>query len=518
MAMYPYQTEPLSDFSKPEVRDLYTKALQTTRKNLGKTYPLIIGGKRLYTGKLIESRNPAFDQEVVGMIHQATIEDAETAMKEALAAFETWKKTPASSRANVLFKTAAILRKNKHEFSALMTIEGGKPWVEADADTAEAIDFLEYYGRQMLSLERIDDVVLSRRNLERNEYKYIPLGVGVIITPWNFPLAILTGMTSAAIVSGNTVLLKPASVTLCIAFKLVEAMEQAGLPAGVLNYIPGSGSEIGNYLVNHPKTRFISFTGSKEVGMGIYEQAAKVQPGQIWLKRVIAEMGGKDAIVVDSGIDIEMAAEAIVKAAFGYSGQKCSACSRAIIHQDVYDAVVKRIGEMTKALKFGDPLDYLTQVGPVIDKKAYAKISDYIQIGYREGKLLVGGKVSSDKGWFIEPTVFIDLNPKARIMQEEVFGPFLSVCKATSFEDALEIANNTEFGLTGAFISNNREHLDRAREDFHVGNLYLNRKCTGAIVGYQPFGGFNMSGTDSKAGGPDYLILHMQGKSISEAL
>ncbi|MFA6648975.1 MAG: aldehyde dehydrogenase family protein, partial [Candidatus Izemoplasmatales bacterium] len=303
-----------------------------------------------------------------------------------------------------------------------------------------------------------------------------------------------------------------------IAFKLVEAMEQAGLPAGVLNYIPGSGSEIGNYLVNHPKTRFISFTGSKEVGMGIYEQAAKVQPGQIWLKRVIAEMGGKDAIVVDSGIDIEMAADAIVKAAFGYSGQKCSACSRAIIHQDVYDAVVKRIGEMTKALKFGDPLDYLTQVGPVIDKKAYAKISDYIQIGYREGKLLVGGKVSSDKGWFIEPTVFVDLNPKARIMQEEVFGPFLSVCKATSFEDALEIANNTEFGLTGAFISNNREHLDRAREDFHVGNLYLNRKCTGAIVGYQPFGGFNMSGTDSKAGGPDYLILHMQGKSISEAL
>ncbi|MFA6649217.1 MAG: aldehyde dehydrogenase family protein, partial [Candidatus Izemoplasmatales bacterium] len=256
MAMYPYQTEPLSDFSKPEVRDLYTKALQTTRKNLGKTYPLIIGGKRLYTGKLIESRNPAFDQEVVGMVHQATIEDAETAMKEALAAFETWKKTPASSRANVLFKTAAILRKNKHEFSALMTIEGGKPWVEADADTAEAIDFLEYYGRQMLSLERIDDVVLSRRNLERNEYKYIPLGVGVIITPWNFPLAILTGMTSAAIVSGNTVLLKPASVTPCIAFKLVEAMEQAGLPAGVLNYIPGSGSEIGNYLVNHPKTRF----------------------------------------------------------------------------------------------------------------------------------------------------------------------------------------------------------------------------------------------------------------------
>lgn len=517
MAMYPYQTEPLSDFSKPEVRFAYEKALETVKKTLGASYPLIIGGKRLYTDKKLESRNPAKDAEIIGVVHQASIKEAEMAMQVALSTFETWKKVPASSRANVLFKTAGILRKKKHEFSALMTLEAGKPWVEADADTAEAIDFLEYYGRQILSLDRIDDVVQSRRNMERNEYKYIPLGVGAIITPWNFPLAILTGMTSAAIVSGNTVLLKPASTTPVIAYRLVEALEQAGLPAGVVNYVPGSGSEIGNYIVDHPKTRFISFTGSKEVGMGIYEKAAKVHPGQIWLKRVIAEMGGKDAIVVDSDCDIEMAADAIVKSAFGYQGQKCSACSRAIIHQDVYDAITKRIAEMTKALTVGDPCNYANYMGPVIDKKQFAKIQEYIQVGHQEGKLIAGGTVHGETGWFIDPTVVIDLDPHSRLMQEEVFGPLLAVCKAASFEEAMTIANNTEFGLTGSLISNNRAHLDIAREDFHVGNLYLNRKCTGAIVGYQPFGGFNMSGTDSKAGGPDYLVLHMQGKSISEA-
>jgi 1-pyrroline-5-carboxylate dehydrogenase len=311
--------------------------------------------------------------------------------------------------------------------------------------------------------------------------------------------------------------MKPASNTPCIAYKLFEAFEQAGLPDGVVNFLPGSGSEIGNYLVNHPKTRFISFTGSKEVGMGIYEQAAKVQKGQIWLKRVIAEMGGKDAIVVDAECDIEMAADAIVKSAFGYAGQKCSACSRAIIHQDVYESLTRRIAEMTKALRVGDPSDYANYMGPVIVKKAFAKIKDYIQVGNQEGKLAAGGQADSSNGWFIEPTVFIDLAPKSRLMQEEVFGPLLAVCKAASFDECMDIANNTEFGLTGADISNNRAHLEQAREQFHVGNLYLNRKCTGAIVGYQPFGGFNMSGTDSKAGGPDYLVLHMQGQSISEA-
>lgn len=323
-------------------------------------------------------------------------------------------------------------------------------------------------------------------------------------------------MTTAAIVSGNTVVLKPSSNTLVIAYKMLEILEESGLPNGVINFVPGSGGEVGDYFVNHPKTRFISFTGSKEVGVKIYEKAAKVHKGQIWLKRVIAEMGGKDAILVDKDIDTEFAAEEIVKSAFGFSGQKCSACSRAIIHKDVYDEVVDKIIEKTNKLKVGNPIDGKTFVGPVIDEKAFKRLSNYIEISKTEGKIVAGGTVDNTEGWFVSPTVVIDVNPNARIMQEEIFGPLLAVCKVNDFEEGLEVVNNTEFGLTGAVITRNRENLERAREDFHVGNLYLNRKCTGAIVGYQPFGGFNMSGTDSKAGGPDYLILHMQGKTISE--
>ncbi len=518
MAMYPYQTEPLTDFSKPENRNLYAVALTAIKGWLGGEFPLVIGGKRQKTGHFHVSTNPANHEETIGAIHQAGIEETEAAMQAALKAFETWKNVPASVRADVLFKAAAIMRRRKFELSALMTKEAGKPWIEADADTAEAIDFLEYYGRQMLLLDRVDDVVLSRKNIERNEYRYIPLGVGAIIAPWNFPLAILAGMTSAAIVTGNTVILKPAQTTQVIAYKFVEILEAAGLPAGVVNFCPGRGSEIGEYLVTHRKTRFISFTGSKEVGIGIYEKAAKVQKGQIWLKRVIAEMGGKDAILVDAECDPEMAADAIVKSSFGFSGQKCSACSRAIIHKDVYDAVLSKIVSMTKKLTFGDPVDFDNYMGPVNNKNAFKSICEYIEIGKKEGRLVAGGDADGSKGWFIEPTVIADLDPHARLMQEEVFGPVLAVCKAESFEDGLAIVNNTEFGLTGAIISNNRLHLERARQEFHVGNLYLNRKCTGAIVGYQPFGGFNMSGTDSKAGGPDYLTLHMQGKSICEAL
>ncbi|MDO9592832.1 MAG: L-glutamate gamma-semialdehyde dehydrogenase, partial [Erysipelotrichaceae bacterium] len=410
-----------------------------------------------------------------------------------------------------------IIRKRKFEFNALLTKEAGKPWAEADGDTAEAIDFLEYYGRQMLTLDRIDDVVLSRRNIERNEYRYIPLGVGAIIAPWNFPLAILAGMSSAAVVSGNTILLKPASTTQVIAYKFVEVMEEAGLPAGVINFVPGSGKEVGNYIVNHPKTRFISFTGSKAVGIDIYEKAAKVQPGQIWLKRVIAEMGGKDAIIVDKEADLNLAADAIVKSAFGFSGQKCSACSRTIIVEDVYDEVVSKMVEITKAMKVGNPEDKNTFVGPVNDKNAFDKITSYFEVGEAEGRCVTGGKADGSKGWFIDPTIYVDVASDSRLMQEEIFGPILAVCKVKDFDEALKVANNTEYGLTGAVISNNRMNLEKARNEFHVGNLYFNRKCTGAIVGYQPFGGFNMSGTDSKAGGPDYLILHMQGKTISEA-
>lgn len=514
--IYPYQTEELTNFNCEKNKAKYLDALNLVESYLGRDYDLIIDGKRIATNKKITSLNPAKHSEVIGTISQAGIKEADLAMNAALKAYSTWKNVDPKVRADVLFKAANIIRRRKFEFSALMTKEAGKPWAEADADTAEAIDFLEYYGRQMLELTNIDHKILSRKNLERNEYRYIPLGVGAIITPWNFPLAILTGMTTAAVVAGNTVLLKPASTTQVIAYKLVEVLEESGLPKGVVNFIPGSGAEIGEYIVNHPKTRFISFTGSKQVGVSIYEKAAKVHEGQIWLKRVIAEMGGKDAIIVDSEADLDLAADSIVKSAFGFSGQKCSACSRAIIHEAVYDEVVEKIKAITNELVVGDPSLGTTFVGPVNDINAYKKITSYFEVGKKEGKLLVGGTASDEVGYFINPTVYIDVDPKAKLMQEEIFGPILAVTKVKDFTEALEVANNTEYGLTGAVISNNRMNLERARHEFHVGNLYLNRKCTGAIVGYQPFGGFNMSGTDSKAGGPEYLILHMQGKSISE--
>ena len=410
MAIYPYKTETLLDFSLEENKLKFKEGLRVVG-NYSKTYPLIIGGKRIETGNIMPSYNPANHEELVGEIHQAGIKEAEEAMNTALETFKVWSKVNPKARADVLFKAAGILRRRKFEFSALLTKEAGKPWPEADADTAEAIDFLEYYGRQMLELEEIDQKVLSRRNIERNEYRYIPLGVGAIISPWNFPLAILAGMTTAAVVCGNTVLVKPASPTQVIAYKFVELLEQAGLPAGVVNLIPGKGSEVGEYIVTHPKTRFISFTGSKDVGISIYEKAAKVQKGQIWLKRVIAEMGGKDGIIVDGDVDADFAADMIVQSAFGFSGQKCSACSRAIIHQDVYDEVLKKVIEKTRALSVGDPKENKHFMGPVIDEAAFNNIKRYIEIGKNEGRLVAGGHVDSSKGWFIEPTVIADVNP-----------------------------------------------------------------------------------------------------------
>ncbi len=517
MAIYPYQTETLTDFRQESNRILYQKALNNIEKELGKIYPLIIDGKRIHSEKLMDSINPADHQQVIGRVYQANKEHAEQAMKSALNAFETWKHTDPETRASVLFRAAGLIRKRKMDFCALLTKESGKPWAEADADVAETIDFLEYYGRQMLELVRIDDAILSRKNIEKNTYRYIPLGVGIVIAPWNFPLAILAGMTSAAIVTGNTVILKPASPTMVIAYRFVEILEEAGLPHGIIQYLPGSGRDIGDYLVTHPQTRFVSFTGSKEVGISIYERASKVQKGQLWLKRVIAEMGGKDTIIVDESADLDLAANAIVTSAFGFSGQKCSACSRAIIHEAVYDVLVDKIYQLTKAINIGDPSDPETFMGPVIDHHAFKSITSYFQVGKQEGKLLIGGQASPEKGFYIEPTIYIDLEPNARLMQEEIFGPILAIAKAANFDAMLSMANNTEYGLTGAIISKNLDHIERAKKEFHVGNLYINRKCTGAIVGYQPFGGFNMSGTDSKAGGPDYLVLHMQGKTISEA-
>jgi 1-pyrroline-5-carboxylate dehydrogenase len=513
-----FRTEPFTDFSLPENEKSMKEALKTVRAQLGRQYPLIINGEHIETSDLLISTNPSCPSQVIGKFSKATNEHAEKAMHAALTAFESWKKVAPQERAEYLFKAARIMRERKNLLSAWLILEIGKNWVEADGDVAESIDFCEYYGRQMLRLANPEPLVPLAG--EQNSLRYIPLGVGLVIPPWNFPLAILVGMTTASIVSGNSVILKPSSDTPAIAYQFVQIMEEVGLPKGVLNFVPGPGASVGDYLVQHPKTRFIAFTGSKEVGLRIYEMAAKNQPGQIWLKRVMAEMGGKDSIVVDADANLDTVAEGIVQAAFGFQGQKCSACSRAIIHKDVYDKVLEKVTEKTRALTIGKPEERTNYLGPVASKSAYQSILNYIEIGKKEGRLITGGKAheNPDNGYFIEPTIIADLKPDARISLEEIFGPVLAFIKADSWEHALEIANNTEFGLTGAAYSNSRAHLDEAAADFHVGNLYLNRKCTGALVGVHPFGGFNMSGTDSKGGGPDYLQLFTQGKVVSEKI
>ena len=514
--MLSYKHEPFTDFSKEENKKAMADGYKVVEAYLGDEFPLIVGGERITTEGKIVSYNPANKEQVVGIVSKATQEISAKALEIADEAFKTWKKVKPEVRADVLFKAAAIIRRRKFEFSALLSKEAGKTWIEADVEVAEGIDFLEYYGREMLRLK--DGAPVQSRPGEYNRYNYIPLGVAVAISPWNFPFAIMAGITVAAMVAGNTVLLKPASTTPIISYKFVEVLEEAGMPAGVVNFIPGSGAEIGDFLVEHPRTRLITFTGSRDVGLGIVEKSSKISPGQIWIKRTILEMGGKDTIVVDKEADLELAAQSIVKSAFGFSGQKCSACSRAVIVEDVYEQVVNRVEELTKALTVGAPENDEHFVGPVIDGAAYKKIMEYVEIGKGEGRLVIGGTGDDSKGYFIQPTVFADLSPTSRIMQEEIFGPVLGMSKAKDFDEAIEIANNTEYGLTGAVITNNRMNLEKARDDFHVGNLYFNRGCTGAIVGYQPFGGFNMSGTDSKAGGPDYIQLHLQAKTTSEML
>jgi 1-pyrroline-5-carboxylate dehydrogenase len=514
--MIPFYNEPFTDFSVKGNRQAFRNALDKVKSELGKEYELIIGGQHIRTSHKIDSINPSNKEEVIGSVFEADVKIAERAMQTAMEAFVQWKHVDPAARASVLFKAAAILRRKKHEFSAWMVVEAGKSWPEADGDTAEAIDFMEFYGREMLRLSERQDVTPLIG--EHNELVYIPIGVGAIIPPWNFPLAIMVGMTTAAVVTGNTVVLKPATPTNVIAYQFVKILEEAGLPAGVVNYVPGPGTVIGEYLVNHPMTRFISFTGSREVGLRINELAAKRTPEQKWIKRVVAEMGGKDSIVVDEDADLDLAADAIVKSSFGFSGQKCSACSRAIVHKNVYDEVLTKVIEETKKLELGVADSLGIDLGPVIDDKAYRKILKYIEIGKQEARLVAGGEKGDENGYFIHPTVFADVDPLARIAQEEIFGPVLAVIKADSFDDALEIANNTEFGLTGSVICRDRIKLEKARKEFHVGNLYFNRKCTGALVGVHPFGGFNMSGTDSKAGGRDYLLQFLQAQSISEAL
>ncbi|WP_134702407.1 L-glutamate gamma-semialdehyde dehydrogenase [Ammoniphilus sp. YIM 78166] len=510
-----FVNEPFTNFGLEENKQAMQAALAKVKAELGKDIALHIGSDKVMTDDKIVSINPGNVDQVIGRVSKASQELAERAMQVALHTFETWKKAPARERAEYLFKAAELMRQRKHEFSAMMIFEAGKNWAEADADTAEAIDFMEYYAREMIRLSETNThQPLVKIPGEDNQLSYIPLGVGVVIPPWNFPLAICVGMTTAAVVSGNTVLLKPASTTPVIAHKFVALMEEVGLPAGVINFIPGSGAEVGDYLTTHPKTRFISFTGSKEVGLRINRLAAETAEGQIWIKRVIAEMGGKDGVVVDETVDLDEAADAIVASAFGFQGQKCSAGSRAIIVESVYDQVVEKVAERTKKLAIGLPEENYP-AGPVVDKSAYEKILEYIEMGKGEGRLLAGGGKAEGNGYYIQPTVIADVAGKAQIMQEEIFGPVLALAKAKDWKEAIDMYNDTEFGLTGSFYSKDEERIAYALETMHCGNLYINRKCTGALVGVHPFGGFNMSGTDSKAGGHDYLLLFTQAKLTS---
>jgi 1-pyrroline-5-carboxylate dehydrogenase len=509
-----FRNEPFLDFTKAENRAGMLAALAKVKSQFGREYPLIIGKGRITTSKKHSSSNPSRPSEVIGVFSEAGADHANQAMDAASKAFETWRHVPAADRAAVLFRTADLIRERKHEMNAWICYEAGKTWVEADADTAETIDFLEFYGREMLRLAGPQP--LNPMKGEKNYLLYIPLGVGAIIPPWNFPSAIMAGLVAASIVTGNTVVLKPSSDTPTVAHRFVETLFEAGLPAGVVNCLVGRGGVVGDALVAHPKTRFIAFTGSKEVGLHIQEVASKTQPGQVWIKRTVLEMGGKDAIVVDDEADVDAAVEGVAVSAFGYQGQKCSACSRAIVAEKVYDTFLEKLIERTKKIKVGPSDDPGNYMGPVINKNAMKTILEYIEVGKKEGRLVAGGAAAPGDGHFIEPTVIADVAPRSRIAQEEIFGPVLAVIKARDFDQALEIANDSEFGLTGALYSRNPEKLRRASESFHVGNLYLNRKCTGAMVGAHPFGGFNMSGTDSKAGGRDYLLLFLQAKTIAE--
>jgi 1-pyrroline-5-carboxylate dehydrogenase len=509
-----FRNEPLTDFSVESNRAAFAAALAKVEARLPLKGENRIGGERLGAAEYFESVNPCRKSQVIGRFPEGTVEDAHRAVDAAAKAFETWGRTKPSARWDLVLRIAKILRDRKHEFSAMMVFEEAKSWAEADGDTAEAIDFCEFYARDMERLAQPQP--LTPYPGEKNDLEYLPLGVCAVIPPWNFPLAILTGMTTAALVTGNTVVLKPSSDSPAIATMFLEAAEEAGVPPGVLNFLTGGGSTVGNALVENRKTRMVAFTGSRDVGVQISEKAGKVPKGQVWIKRAVLEMGGKDFILVDETADLEEAAKGVVAAAFGFQGQKCSACSRLIVHEKVHRELVAKVVEKTKALRVGDVRDPATQVGAVINARAQKKILEYVAIGRKEGRVVAGGEPGPDGGFFVMPTVVDDVKPGARLEQEEIFGPVLAVIPVSSFEEGVKVANDTEYGLTGSLYSRDRERLERGKRELFCGNLYLNRKCTGALVGVHPFGGFNMSGTDSKAGGREYLYLFTQAKAISE--
>jgi len=511
-----FVNEPVKSFTNKEDHKAMEKALASVQSGFGSHYPLFIGGEKVENEKKIESLNPSNPKEVVGFVSAATTEQADKAVRAAHDAFGDWASMSFDARASVLMRAANIMRKRRFELDAVEVLEAGKSWIEADADVAEAIDFCEFYAREAIRYG--DRQPVTYRQGEATELTYLPLGAVVVIPPWNFPLAITTGMTTGALAAGNSVVLKPASPTPITAWCLVDILREAGVPDGVVQYVPGSGSAIGDTLVGHPLTRMIAFTGSMEIGLHVNELAAKKADGQKWIKRVIAEMGGKDFIIVDEEADLDAAAASIVASAYGFQGQKCSACSRAIILDSVYDKVMESVVDQANRIKIGEVKDQANTLGPVITESAMNGILEYIEVGKNEASLLCGGSRIRRPGYFIEPTVFGDVKPGSRIEQEEIFGPVLACIRATDFDHAIEIANDTVYGLTGSVYSRNRARLEKGRKELFVGNLYLNRKCTGALVGVHPFGGFNMSGTDSKAGGRDYLYLFLQAKSVSEVI
>ncbi len=516
MSLPPFSNEPTLDFSLPANRSAFASSLADVRAKLGRDYPLVIGGERVETEEVIESYNPAHPEQIIGRHAAGRQQDVEWAVAAGWQAFADWSRTPVEERVALLLRVAQVVRRRRGELAALMVYEVGKAWDEADGEVSEVVDLIEWYARHALELNARDHQAPWPGEL--TEFRYLPLGVGAVISPWNFPLALATGMTSAAVVSGNCVILKPAETSSTSAAWLVDIFHELGLPPGVINLLTGRGEVVGEALVDHPQIRFVAFTGSKEVGVRIYERASRVHPGQRWLKRVQLEMGGKNAVVVDETADVELAAQGITASAFGFQGQKCSAGSRTVVVDSAYDQVVRRVLELAGRLRMGDPVDPEVSVGPVIDGAAEEKILDYLQIGRGEGELLLGGGHGPGDGHFIEPTIFGGVAPDARIAQEEIFGPVTAVIRARDYEHGLEIANATEYGLTGSFFSRDPRRIAVAKERFHVGNLYINRRSTGAYMGVHPFGGFNMSGTDTKAGGPDYLLFYVQGQSIGERI
>jgi 1-pyrroline-5-carboxylate dehydrogenase len=508
-----FSNTPLLDFAVPEHRYGVDQALNQVLSRFGARYPLIIGGKKRYSSSTIRSINPSLRTQCVGVVQNANRAVADAALDAASRAFPMWSRVSQETRASVLLRMSGVLRKRRYEFIAWLILEVGKNWREADADVAEAIDFLEFYARQSLIESDSPTPVAG----ERNQNRYLPLGVVVVIPPWNFPLAILVGMTMAAVVTGNTVVLKPSSQSPVTAAKFMELVDEANVPPGVVNLLTGAGSVIGDYLVKDSRTRMVAFTGSKAVGLRINAVAAESRSAR-WIKRVIAEMGGKNAILVDASASVDAAAEAVVASAFGYQGQKCSACSRVYVHEKLYSPFLDQLVQRTEALALGPAREFHNTLGPVISAKAMNGIQRFISIGRKQGRLVTGGKAVSRDGFYLAPAIFERLPSLSPVWREEIFGPVLAVAKVKSFKDGLRQANSTDYGLTGAVFAQDPAILDQARAEMFCGNLYLNRKCTGALVGGHPFGGFNLSGTDSKAGGPDYLLLFRQAQSISERI